>query len=118
MPKEARIAIIEDHKDYLQVIEEFLQENGHIIVKIATTFPDALLLAKNLKRLKVSIVILDGNLTPGKIDGKEGQLILTAIRKYAPHIKVIGISSVKFEGVDLDLLKRNIKTIGEAVNNL
>jgi len=118
MPKEAKVAVIEDDKDYREFIKEFLDGTGHTIVAMAVDYPEALALAKKLIELKVDVVTLDQNLTEGEHDGWEGNKILEEIRKYAPNVKVIGLSSVKFPGVDLDLGKRDLAKIGETIDKL
>jgi CheY-like chemotaxis protein len=118
MPEKAKVAVFEDDKDYRGFIEEFLQDTGHTIVAMATTFPEALALAQRLSALGVEIAILDANLTKGENDGSEGQTVLRAIRELAPHVKVIGMSGVAFRGVDFDLGKINLVKIGETIDSL
>ncbi len=78
----------------------------HSIVGTARTFREAQEAAKHLTELGTEIVTLDANLTPGEVNGKEGETLAQEIRRKAPNVTIVGMSLRKgMRGVHVDVGK-------------
>jgi len=111
MPPEAKIFYVEDDNSSRKVITEYLNDDGHTVVEIATNLEDALDKIPDLKIRGVNVAIVDGNLSRYSQDGSDGKLVIQEIKKQHPDIIVIGHSlekplfgadynSTKLEGAD------------------
>lgn len=117
-PKEAKVFIVEDDKQWRKLMARSLERAGHHVVMSAATKPEALKKVNQIKRKGVQVVTLDGNLNPNDTSGVDGQEVLRAIRETAPHVKVIGLSGFLMKGVDVDLGKSNIIKLTDTVTKL
>ncbi|MEK7531086.1 MAG: response regulator [Patescibacteria group bacterium] len=117
-PEGKRCAIIEDALEWQSQIKSALTEGGHTVVARATNLQAALDLVKNLKKLKVQVVTLDGNLTPDADNGNHGREVLQCIRATAPKVKVVGMSLDSMPRVDVDVGKQGIRTLAYEVSKL
>jgi DNA-binding NarL/FixJ family response regulator len=94
MPPEAKVAIIEDRRDFRMIERGLLAEGGHTVVMEMATVWEAQGSIPDLWLSGVQVVILDGNLTPGQTDGSEGRQLAKQIKEAYPDgtIKVIGVT--------------------------
>src|ERR1035437_4382114 len=94
MPPEAKVAIIEDRRDFRMIERGLLAEGGHTVVMVMATVWEAQGSIPDLWLSGVQVVILDGNLTPGQTDGSEGRQLAKQIKEAYPDgtIKVIGVT--------------------------
>lgn len=116
--EKAKVFIAEDEAQWRSQIQDILEDDGHVVVGQAATKQDALSAVSKFAELGVEVATLDRNLDPANINGKDGDEILAAIRAGAPHVKTIGVSDGSFPGVDIDLGKSGVGSIGEVVNKL
>jgi len=120
-PKEAGIFIADDHRDFVEILEELLEWSGHRVLVKAFTLDEALYEISQLTP-DVQVALLDGNLNATKRDGLDGLMMVRAIHEYAPWVKTVGISmSGKVEGVDINMPPTKISELGELekiINNL
>jgi DNA-binding NtrC family response regulator len=91
-PEKARIFLVEDDPDELEEPAKILEPFGHTIVLTATTLDSALEQIPNLQKSEINVAIIDGNLTDGVENGKDGEAIANAIHDSWPTITVIGHS--------------------------
>ncbi len=117
-PENARVFIAEDNKNFLDIIQEYLEEAGHSVVLKANTLTDALAGVDNLEKLGIDVAVLDGNLDEWETKGYDGQEVLRAIRATAPRVRTIGMSGNKFPNADIDLGKDKVENIGDVVTKL
>lgn len=117
-PEKARVFIAEDNEDFLDIIQEYLEEADHSVVLKASTLTDALAGVNNLEKLGVDIAVLDGNLDEWETKGYDGQEVLRVIRATAPNVRTISMSGNKFPNADIDLGKDKVEDIGGVVTNL
>ncbi len=112
MPPEARVAIIEDKRDFRMIERGLLAEGGHTIVMEIATVWEAQSLIPDLWLSGVQVVILDGNLTPGQTDGSEGRQLAKQIKEAYPDgtIKVVGVTMDRdgVEGADAQVSKERM----------
>ena len=94
MPPEAKVAIIEDRRDFRMIERGLLAEGDHTVVMEMATVWEAQGSIPDLWLSGVQVVILDGNLTPGQTDGSEGRQLAKQIKEAYPDgtIKVIGVT--------------------------
>ncbi len=107
-PIEAKVFIIEDDDVYRETLQVWLERfGGHSVVGTAGTFQEAHDAAKGLTELGTEIVTLDGNLTPGETNGREGEVLAQEIRRKAPSVTIVGLSLRKggVKGVHVDIGK-------------
>lgn len=120
-PQEAKVFIIEDNDIHRSDLKEWLERAGHSVVGTAKTFKDAQDAVKRLQELRAEIVTLDANLSPGKADGREGEVLAQQIRREAPDITIIGMSVFKggTRGVHLDVGKSaGLREINRVITKL
>jgi len=118
MPPEAKVAVIEDMKDWQDEFALLLPEAGHSVVGAATTVPEARSLIPKMGELGVQVVILDGNLSPEAWDGSEGRILATEIIQIYPEIKIIGFTRDErgLKGAHVDMNKADYD--GNMLNEL
>lgn len=117
-PENARVLVVEDDEEWLNAIEEILESSGHRVVLTATTLKKALEVSEGLRDKNIDVAIIDGNLGPYRYDGRDGQIVISAIRKNAPNVKTVGMSGSDVPGTDVDLGKHNLVRLGEVVKKL
>jgi len=114
-PERAKVFVIGG----LQVtIKDFLKEDGHEVVLTAATKEGAIKKTKKLEALGVQVAILNNNLSVVDVNGENSQEILQALRKNAPEVKVIGLSTTDIPGVDVDLGQFNLFDLKRTVTEL
>lgn len=119
MVEHAKVFIAEDDRDWLSTIRGLLEDDGHSVVASATTKRAALRAISKLEELGVQIATIDGNLDdPADASGADGQEILAAIRREAPDVKTIGLSTKPILGVDVDLRKSGLDKLGDTLRSL
>jgi DNA-binding NarL/FixJ family response regulator len=126
MPPEARVAIIEDKRDFRMIERGLLAEGGHTVVMEIATVWEAQRSIPDLWLSGVQVVILDGNLTPGQTDGSEGRQLAKQIKEVYPDgtIKVVGVTMDRdgVEGADAQVSKermmRGTADLSQAVTEL
>lgn len=117
-PERANVFIAEDQKDFVFMLEEFAKLSGHTVVAKADNLSDALDCVDKFGELNVDVAYIDGNLSRGDSSGNDGQIILRDIQEKYPNVKTIGMSANRFPGVDIDLGKENLSSVGEVTRNL
>lgn len=101
-----RLAIIEDDEESIQKVKQIISDLGWVLMAEARSFHEGFELAPNLKELKVTHVLLDGNLSPHQHTGIEGVLIGRELKKIAPEVRIVGFSSSKNQNeVDIQMGK-------------
>ncbi len=114
MPPHARVFIIEDSETLSDSIGLNLELADHTVVGTARTIDDAIEAVGRFGELAVQVVTLDGDLRSGEA-GRDGEIILEAIREQAPEVKTIGLSGAEMPGVDLDVTKARVIKEGMSV---
>jgi len=117
-PERAKVFYVEDDPNHGFLIEKFLELSGHDVVGSATNISDALDAVNKFGELNVDVAIIDGNLSSFDSSGNDGQIILRDIQEKYPNVKTIGMSANRFPGVDIDLGKENLSSVGEVTRNL
>lgn len=117
-PENAKVFVAEDEKDWQELIVEILEDAGHEVTLTASSLDEALAATQKLREKQVQVAIVDGNLSRISSRGNDGQAIIAAIRENAPEVKIVGMSGLSLEGVDLNLGKMNARELGEKVNKL
>lgn len=116
-PEKARVFVVEDSETWQEIIRIKSEEAGHKVVLSASTLEQALEKVKKLKKLKVQVATIDGNLT-NDISGADGQAVLAAIKTHAPEVKTIGMAVFNVEGVNINLGKSDVSKLGEVIKKL
>lgn len=117
-PERAKVFVVEDDKEWQEIIKDKLEKEGHQVVLSATNLKDALAATNKLTELGVQVATIDGNLTERDCSGKDGQSVLAAISKVASQVKTIGLAVYRVANVDLYLEKDDIDNLGRAVTNI
>lgn len=117
-PEAARVFIIEDDESTRGLIELKLTQARHKVVLRAATFDDAVAMVGKIRESGVQVVTLDKNLTEGRVDGTEGELILKMIREKVPEVKIVGLADSSFPETDYDLGKDKLREVGKVVTEL
>ena len=119
-PERARVFVIEDGEDYRSTVEEYLEAKGHTVVLVAETMKEAVEKIESLDSKDVDVVVLDGNLSPGKYKGEEGAFLAELIKDKHPDIKIIGASlRDDIPGVDVNSTKiRGLVELEKTVTDL
>ncbi len=110
-PDRARVFLVEDNQLQLSSFRFLIERGEHQIVAEAHSLQEALDLVPRLRDLKVDVAVLDGNLSKGKSDGKDGQQVAEEIRQVAPELRIICFSEQKYDWGDAVVSK------GEAVKS-
>lgn len=117
-PKEAKVFLVEDQERYRDLAHSYLEEAGHKVVAETKTLKEALELIPSLKEKGVNVAVVDGNLSPNDVSGKDGLVIARQIIEEAPEIKIIAYSlSCKAHG-DVFVSKKESEKLGEEVTKL
>lgn len=116
-PERANIFVAEDKKVFQEIVREELQRAGHKVVILKDNFKEALAAIDSFEEKGVEVAVLDGNLGRG-FEENHGKGLARLIREKAPWVKIIGIGTMEFEGVDINLTKMRLEELGETVNEL
>jgi len=118
-PEYARVFIAEDVERWQEIVRRELEQAGHSVVLTASTLPEAIEMVKELRDKGVQIAVIDGNMDPRIIgSGRDGEILLAAIRSAAPEVKIVGMSSHFINGVDINVFKGNERFLGKVVKDL
>jgi len=130
---EVKIYLIEDDPNYKEVVATQLDEIGLGVNAIASTLEEAKDLIDRVcppfaegtenapdARARRIIFIVDGNLTPGTRNRREGQEIVRQINEQCPpNTLTIGFSgSGRIPGATCQVPKDRVDTLGRTVNRL
>lgn len=87
--------IIEDKPNDRAELKRILEEEfGFNVVATLATYAETLeYITSSLAHSLVSIVLLDGNLSPPRFDGADGRRLAVEIRAVSPSAKIVGISN-------------------------
>ena len=105
-PERANIFLVEDKPELLKLKKLLLTRGGHHVVAEATTPDEVNAEIPLLEKKGVNVAVLDANLSPGAVDGKEGVEFAKKIRELALEIGIVGMSSNAFPQeahVDIDV---------------
>ena len=117
-PERAKVFVVEDSRQWRNLIIPELEFAGHEVVVTSTTLQEALEAVGTLTQLGIQVAIIDGNLSKEDTSGSDGRKILESITEKAPEVKTIGLSMDKVVGVDVDLGKKNLNSLGQAVTEI
>jgi CheY-like chemotaxis protein len=121
MPKEANVMIIDDSSEMVEFFQDKLEEGKHRVVGVARNRSEAIELIGKIRELGANVVAVDGNLLSGDESGRDGKLIVKAIRADGRNkgVKCLGIStSGNVEGADRNLRIEEFYDISEVVDQL
>lgn len=122
-PKEAKVGVFEDNFYVRECLRLVLPLERHRIVFEAATKKDAVeaIESGKLSRLGAQVVLVDGSYEDSKFqDGRDGEAIIGAIKKFAPEIKTVGISAFgDLSGADVNLGKSfDIEELNDNITKL
>ena len=115
-PERAKVFVVEDSRQWRNLIIPELEFAGHEVVVTSTTLQEALEAVGTLTQLGIQVAIIDGNLS--KEEKEKCAFLLESITEKAPEVKTIGLSMDKVVGVDVDLGKKNLNSLGQAVTEI
>lgn len=117
----AKIAIFEDDDTTRELLAELLQRSNHEIVIKSCSFEESVQIIDSLKPRSIDVVLLDGNLTEGRNDSKEGSQLAQMLRKkLSTEVAIIGITGSRnpIEGANIAIDKFEIDKIREYIASL
>lgn len=118
-PENAKIFIAEDVKYWRRVLKRELKREGHDVLLVASTLPEAINKVRKFREKGIQVAIIDGNMNPDNSGGDhDGEVLVDVIRTLEPEVKIIGMSSHKIKGVDINVLKGNEKLLGKTIKNI
>lgn len=118
MPEKAKVFVAEDNPDHLEWIIRMVETAGHTVTLTARSLNDALAAINTFSEAGIQIASIDGNLGSIGNFGSDGDQMVTAIRKVAPDVKIIGMASSTISGVDVDLGKKRLSELGQVITKL
>lgn len=94
-PERATVIIIDDNREFAEVLGQILAVDGHQVKAIAGSKKEGLELIDKLEREKekIDVALLDGNLTKGSTGGLDGKELANEIRSRLPKVRIISIST-------------------------
>jgi CheY-like chemotaxis protein len=105
-----KLVIIEDDENWPEIILEILEDlNVHPVAIVNNIVEATEKIIPQLESLGVQVVILDGNLSPGRNDGQEGRTMAAQIREQAPSVRIVGLSAGDQDYLDTHLNKGNFE---------
>lgn len=118
-PENAKVFIAEDVKYWRKVLKRELKKEGHDVLLVASTLPEAINKLRKFKEKGIQVAVIDGNMDPDNSGGgQDGEVLVGIIRALEPKVKIIGMSSHKIKGVDINVLKGNERLLGKIVKNI
>lgn len=117
----AKIAIFEDDELARQLLAELLEYSGHEVVAKAGSFEESVKVVEALEPGAVDVVLLDGNLTEGRNDSREGSQIAQALRaKFTEEFRIVNISASDSPilGADVNIPKYDSGEIRNYISEL
>jgi len=116
MPKEAKVFVAEDDKQWRGIIGRSLSESGHTVVLEAISLGEALENVKLAREKGVNVGVIDSSLSEGsQIDDPR---IAKSLRKEVPGIKIVSLSGDPADFGDANPGKENGFQVGEIVTEL
>ena len=113
-----KVLIAEDTKQFQKLAGIYLESEGHTVVERITSLEEWVGTKNRLKEMRVTVVVLDRQLGDTDKNGIGGVTILQDIKLSGLPIKTVGISSNTIPGVDVDVGKTNISSLGKVVTRL
>lgn len=97
-----RVIIFEDEPEILGMMTDFLEISGCLVVGSAQTMDDSRTLISEIEPEAFEVALVDGNLSRGALDRKEGEQIVTLLReKFSDTVRIFGTSGAgDIPGVD------------------
>lgn len=96
MVERARVVIVDDQEPIREGLKMILGSQGHEVIGEAGDMTGATDLIDKLEQGEVDAVFLDGNLTPGEHDSREGATLANLVRdKFGGRVAIIGISGTE-----------------------
>jgi hypothetical protein len=111
MPPEARVAIYEPAKSFIDNFKFELEQSGHTVVGVATSVEEGAVLTPRLEELGVNVILLGDSLLDPVMEGYEPYKPLEAmmaegIKASLPDIQIVDVSSRgDTEGADYHVSK-------------
>ncbi|HBD02450.1 MAG: hypothetical protein UX38_C0025G0006 [Microgenomates group bacterium GW2011_GWC1_46_16] len=94
MSEKAKVlALFEDYEPIIRSLGNILTGEGYQIAVCERDMNESMKVAAQLNNLGVIAALVDGNLTTGETDNREGALITAKIHKKSPGVVVIGTAS-------------------------
>jgi CheY-like chemotaxis protein len=123
MPEQAKIFLVEDDPDLREVERAWIEGKGHEVVLEASSLKEALEKVSRakekrglIKKERVNVAVLDGNLGTGPTDGPQ---IAEALREAIPEIKIVSFSGEPVEWGDVNPRKPDdISKLGKVIAEL
>lgn len=104
--EKARVVLFEDDPDWILLIREILEDDGHTVAATARDMDVAELVVSGLPDDCVDVGIVDGNLGAGRLGGSDGRRLTSLLDDRFPSIVMIGLSgSDTVEGAEFSLNK-------------
>lgn len=102
-PERAKILIIDDSQEKVEMFEALLKIEGHTIVEVARSKDEAEESITHIEEKGIEVVLIDGNLSTKYNSGRDGKEIVEKIKEKKIPVKTVGISSFgNVEGVDIN----------------
>jgi CheY-like chemotaxis protein len=119
-PENAMVFLAEDDPEFRgELIPDSLRPGGHQVVLSAGNLEQALQMVDRFSDFGVQVAIIDANLAEGDYSGRDGRILLKAIREKAPGVKIVGCSQSDVPGVDVNVRKKYIADdLASTVTNL
>lgn len=118
--KNAKIGIFEDSELIQTTLGFILSNDEHHVALQVHTIPEAEQAINDLSGDALDIAIVDGNLSPGAIDCREGAYITQLLHERFSKIVVISFSGMKdIEGADIQYGKeRNMSGLLDIIRKI
>lgn len=117
-PENARVFLIEDSDRIRETIKLRLGLEGHHVVLEAGSVEQAKDEISKAKEIGVQVAVVDGNLSPNDISGKDGTLVAKTIRTELPGVKIVSLSGLPQTYGDVHLHKDDMRRLGRVINDL
>jgi CheY-like chemotaxis protein len=116
--QDLRVIHIEDDPQWQDIVREAVEEIGATLVLTLDTMEEALAAVILMEKLKIDLVILDGNLTEGEYKGDEARKILEMMAQRGVSATTIGFSGSSIKEADIDLGKGKATELKETITSL
>ncbi len=118
MPPEAKVFIIEDLETWQELISINLENAGHQIVGRARSRKEASEAIPRFKDFGVQVVTIDGNLSRGFQGGEDARVLIPEIRRIAPEVAIVGMSTSSVVDSDLDVGKPSLFMLADEITGI
>jgi CheY-like chemotaxis protein len=115
---ELRAVHIEDDPQWQDIVTEILEDVGATLILTLDSMEEAEAAIILMEKLKIDLVILDGNLTDGDFSGDDATRILELMGEKGSLATVIGLSGSSLRETDIDLGKGNIVDLSTTITGI